>query len=123
MEMVRARPGGLYREGNTGLKESWRVLPGRSALIQLRLTTPFVKAVHGAAQRRDMAVTNWVRRVMAVALAAEGFDPHALLDEVPAPVKFGTHGGYRANGSDGEADLRTWCPHPGCDGAHLSSAK
>ena len=120
MTSVAVRPGRENREHNTGKFRDARILPGRQSLLQVRMTDEFMRAIRASAKVRGITVTGWVRRVLAVAIAADvAVPPRTLLAQVPRALPYATHGGYRLQGTDVEADLSSWCPHPGCDGAHL----
>jgi hypothetical protein len=91
--------------------------------LQLTATLEFVAFVDRAAQRRDVNRSTYVRRTLAVAVARDlGVPVRVVLWESPKPGGFRNEkirvrdGGERDEGQG----IEDWCPHPGCDGAHLA---
>lgn len=93
----------------------------RTALAPLHFhsSISFIALVDRAAKRRDVNRSTFVRRAVSLLVAYDlGMPIHQVLYETPCPGRWG-----RIQNSPGERDLgediEMWCPHPGCDGAHL----
>lgn len=121
-QRVLHRPGRTYRLPSGATYNNGRpaILPGRDAMIQIRASHELIAALSGAARSRNVSRSTYIRRHLAVAIAADtGADPRALLATLPKPVPFGSSGGSRGKSADDGVGLDDWCTHPGCDGAHL----
>ena len=91
--------------------------------LQFTATLEYVRLVDRAARAYGVNRSTFYRRAAAVVAAGVlGIDVRAILIESPRPAGYGEHrlrvdvAGARDTGEGIEA----WCPHPGCDGAHLT---
>jgi hypothetical protein len=100
------------------------VHPGafRRSLHPMNFNTSFefLGLLHKAAEQRDVNTSTYVRRAVALLIAHDLDMPiHQVVWETPCPGRWG-----RIQNSPGERDLgediHNWCPHPDCDGEHLS---
>jgi hypothetical protein len=85
----------------------------------LFLTVEFTGMLDAAAKARDVNRSTYYRRALAVMLA---YDLSLPIREVlwwsPAQGRYGRVQTRRGQRDDGDG-IEGWCPHPGCDGAHL----
>jgi hypothetical protein len=91
--------------------------------LQLTATLAYVAFIDRAAQGRNVNRSTYIRRALAVAAGADlGVPVKVILWESPKPGGFRNDkmrtkdGGERDTGEG----IEDWCPHPGCDGAHLT---
>ena len=91
--------------------------------LQFTATMEYLRIVDRAAQRVGVNRSTFYRRSAAVVAAAIlGIDVRAILIESPRPSGYGEHrlrvdvAGARDTGEG----IEKWCPHPGCDGHHLT---
>lgn len=91
--------------------------------LQLTAALKFVQIIDAAAQARGVNRSTFIRRSAAlVAAHTLGIDVRDILWHSPAPD------GYRAQrlrvdtggARDTGEGIEQWCPHPGCEGDHLS---
>lgn len=98
--------------------------PAMSGVLRIVSRYAWADLVHEAAARHGISMSSYARRALSVHVAA---DMDLLVRDVLAlcpsltPPKYAQRAtGMRRGGTvdDGEG-IEKWCPHPGCDGAHL----
>jgi hypothetical protein len=92
--------------------------------LQFACTRQFMVYVVAAAEAMGVNRSTYVRRVIAVHAAhVLGIDVRTILFESPKARAFGA-GPMRRDLTMGARDdgdgIEGWCPHPGCEGDHLS---
>lgn len=92
--------------------------------LQFAATTGFMVFVNGAAEKVGVNRSTYIRRALAVHTAhVLGIPVRLILMESPEVRAFGaqTSPQRQALGlHDNGEGIEDWCPHPGCDGTHLS---
>lgn len=89
------------------------------ATVSFRASTQFDRLIRTAAMSRGLTKASYIRRALAVAVAADlKRSVVSVLILGPRPTKPGEHSSMRVDLDDGEG-ISQWCPHPGCNGAHL----
>lgn len=87
--------------------------------LQFKVPIDFVRAIDAAAHKRSLSRTGYVRRALAVMVAADlSMEVRDLLRILPNPLTRGAAPRTPRTADDGEG-IEDWCPHPGCDGRHL----
>ncbi len=88
--------------------------------LQLRVSLPWLKIADMAADRRGLNRTSYVRRALSVHMAGDlGLPVHPILALLTPPR--GRNDSTRKEKTfDDGTGIEDWCPHPGCDGAHLA---
>lgn len=88
--------------------------------LHLHLDIVFIRLLDRAARKRDVNRSSYIRRALAVMIAHDLRLPiREVLYHSPAIGRYGqvqTNRGKR----DRAQDIEDWCPHPGCDGKHLT---
>lgn len=103
-----------------------RTTPFGAALkpLQFSATLKFMAYVHAAAEKMDANRSTYIRRALAVHAAnVLGVSVLDVLYESPVNrVAHELHNpGIQQQGlRDLGEGIEAWCPHPGCDGSHLS---
>lgn len=92
--------------------------------LQFAATVKFMRFINDSAQVVGVNRSTYVRRVLAVHASSVLKVPvRMILWESPKPRRWGEHYQPSAQAAgqrdDGEG-IESWCPHPGCDGTHLS---
>jgi hypothetical protein len=86
----------------------------------LHMDLAFIRLIDRAAKKRDVNRSTYMRRAIAIQLAHDlGLNVYKVLWHSPAPGRHGrvqTDRGQRDRGDD----IENWCPHPCCDGKHLT---
>ena len=115
----------LYDESrHTATRRPGKTVFGRELRpLQLTATRLFVRYVDKAAAKRGVNRSTYIRRICAIAAAADlGIPVRVILHESPRPDGFKAERlrtGALAGARDDGTGIEDWCPHPGCDGAHL----
>lgn len=90
--------------------------------LQVTTTLDFLGPVDEACRVLDVNRFTFIRRAVAVVAAnVVGIPVRVLLAESPAPGRYGEQRvrASTAGARDTGEGIEKWCPHPGCDGAHL----
>jgi hypothetical protein len=91
--------------------------------LQLSATLAYVAFIDKAAAQRGVDRSTYARRALAVLASSDlGVPVKVILWESPKPRHRGAvRARFQEGGARDEGDgIRDWCPHHGCDGAHLS---
>lgn len=91
--------------------------------LQFSCTKEYAAFLSAAAQQLDVNRSTFVRRALAVAMAhVLQVDVRDILYHSPKARPYGPlrHVGEGAGQHDTGEGIEAWCPHPGCDGAHLA---
>lgn len=96
--------------------------PGSLGPLQVKVAVDYLTILNQACRVAGVERNTFIRRAVAVhAAAVLGVNPRSLLQHCPPPRQWGQSA--KRAGLD-EVDtgegLEKWCPHPGCDGAHLN---
>lgn len=88
--------------------------------VNFNASMEFMHLFHQAAKLRNVNLSSYGRRAISLLIAHDlGLPIHQVLWETPCIGRYG-----RVQNSPGERDagegIEAWCPHPDCDGAHLS---
>lgn len=108
------------RKASTKLAKS----PNRTTgLLRVVSRHEWIDKVHRAAALHGISASSYVRRALSLHLAVDlDEDVRDILWLCPElnPPKYAQIGSVRkGNTHDDGAGIERWCPHPGCDGAHL----
>jgi hypothetical protein len=96
--------------------------------MMLRARGPWFAMIEKAAQDREVSRTVYVRRMTSLGLAHDLAQPIAQVLAQTAHWGRAMYTMDRAirddrgkliTSADDAAGITNWCPHPGCDGAHL----
>ena len=109
-------------EGTRGPKRSSRVKLHDQYRTTVNLTSVMGGLLLRVCRQRDINRTGYVRRVLAVHIAAELDMPiTAVLRGTPTPVRLNERRFWVDSfPQDDLTGIETYCPHPGCDGRHLT---
>jgi hypothetical protein len=90
--------------------------------LQVKVALPFLRLMDEAARRRGVNRSTFIRRSVAVQIAAAlDRDLLLLLRLCPSAKPWGGQFElYTAEQVDEGERIEAWCPHPGCDGSHLT---
>lgn len=106
--------------GTRGTKPSGRTPLRGQYRTSLNLTDTMGALLRQVCIRRGINRTGYVRRVLAVHIAAElDMDVADVLRDTPLPVGYGERRFWHREKREDLAGIQTYCPHPGCDGTHI----
>ena len=92
--------------------------------LKFSATLAYMTYVNAAAEKMVLNRSAFVRRAIAVQAAhVLGIDVHDVLFESPKPrpvVGWPLWAEQAAGAHDDGEGIEAFCPHPGCDGSHLS---
>lgn len=92
--------------------------------LQFAATVPFMVFINAAAKVMGVNRSTYVRRVLSVhASQVLGVPVRTILYETPKPLDDAVQRlpkDQRRGLRDLGEGIEQWCPHPGCDGDHLS---
>lgn len=88
--------------------------------LQVKVSLPFLGLMDEAAKRKNVNRSTFIRRAVAVQIAAAlRRDVYSILRYCPEPKPW-QFNGYPGKEMDDGRGIQQWCPHPGCDGSHLT---
>lgn len=105
---------------------------GGQTIFQVRVWWPFLRHLDAAALVKGVNRSTYIRRALVVAMAHDlQMDPRLIAFHTIHPDASRYRDPQRAKGEDRQkfigvrddaVGIEKWCPHPGCDGAHVLSA-
>lgn len=115
----RKRPSRTTEKGRSGAPYPSE-FSGTLNRLHLHLDLVFIRLLDKACRVRDVNRSSYMRRAIALQIAHDLKMPVLdVLRHSPAQGQYGRHQTERGRRDRGQG-IEDWCPHPGCDGKHLT---